>query len=113
MRDEITVENTVNEIEDQVAIEVVGEPVAKAAGEATEAEKPKGKGKGKGKAKEAVTHKLGAQVFYMTTSGTPRPAIITRVHDGKTVDLTVFNSQGAVPATGVALDPELAIGTCY
>lgn len=46
---------------------------------------------------------LGRSVRYVTGQGTIRPAVITRVYgDGETVDLTVFNSEGAVPVTAVA-----------
>lgn len=36
-------------------------------------------------------------VLYATTAGTVRPAIITRVNEDETVDLSVFNSEGCVP----------------
>lgn len=44
-------------------------------------------------------------VRYVTASLTERPAIITRVNDDDTVDLTVFNSAGATPLTKVHFDP--------
>jgi hypothetical protein len=42
------------------------------------------------------TPKSGRIVMYVTVAGTIRPAIISKVHDEKTVDLTVFNSEGSV-----------------
>lgn len=46
---------------------------------------------------------LGRIVRYVTGNGTIRPAIISKVHeDGVTVDLTVFNSEGAVAVTHVS-----------
>lgn len=41
---------------------------------------------------------IGRIVEYTTHSDTVRPAIITRIHGHQVVDLTVFNSEGAVPA---------------
>lgn len=53
---------------------------------------------------------LGRVVIYVTAQGTERPAIITRVDD-ELVDLTVFNSSGAVAVVDVALDPDKSEGT--
>jgi hypothetical protein len=48
------------------------------------------------------TPDIGRSVNYITGNGTIRPAVISKVHgDGETVDLTVFNSEGAVPVVGV------------
>lgn len=47
---------------------------------------------------------IGRIVFYTTAQGTERPAIITRVVDDEEVDLTVFNSDGAVPVKNALLD---------
>jgi hypothetical protein len=48
---------------------------------------------------------IGRIVQYVTRSGTIRPAIITAVSKFA-VDLTVFNSTGAVPINGATFDAE-------
>jgi hypothetical protein len=48
---------------------------------------------------------FGRIVRYVTPSETIRPAIVTRVHEDGAVDLTVFNSEGAAPATRVLEEP--------
>ena len=48
---------------------------------------------------------IGRIVNYVTSRETIRPAIVTAVHGG-VVDLTVFNSLGASPATEVQADPD-------
>lgn len=55
---------------------------------------------------------LGRIVRYITPQGTVRPAIITAVSD-ELIDLTVFNSQGAAPATRVAYDEDGEIPGTY
>jgi len=45
--------------------------------------------------------KVGRVVIYVTVTGTFRPAIITKVNGDETVDLTVFNSEGAVAVQNV------------
>jgi hypothetical protein len=58
---------------------------------------------------------LGRMVRYVTASETVRPAVVTRI-DGDRVDLTVFNSQGAVPVAGVKqaeYDPEVPLENTY
>jgi hypothetical protein len=73
---------------------------------------PKRRGPNKPKAPELA---LGRTVLYVTASSTVRPAVVTRIDsDAETVDLTVFNSQGAVPVGDVSLDAEgVAIGTYH
>lgn len=59
---------------------------------------------------------LGRTVLYVTVSETVRPAVISRVNDDESVDLTVFNSQGAVPVPNVRpaeYDPEVAMANTY
>ena len=46
------------------------------------------------------TPDLGTLVYYVTSRGTLRPAVVTAITDGL-VDLTVFNSQGAIPVIEV------------
>lgn len=48
---------------------------------------------------------LGRNVLYVTANATVRPAVISALNEDETVDLTVFNSAGAVPVTAVDLDP--------
>lgn len=64
---------------------------------------------------ELPTLALGRVVYYVTGSGTVRPAVITQINDEETgdVDLTVFNSQGAVPAVGAVHSTDLEPGTYY
>lgn len=58
---------------------------------------------GSSRSETTQTPDLGRSVRYVTGNGTIRPAVITKVHeDGVTVDLTVFNSEGAVPVTHVS-----------
>lgn len=58
---------------------------------------------------------LGRVIRYITGEGTVRPAMVTKIHSETQVDLTVFNSEGAVPVTGVLFeDAEEDIpGTCH
>lgn len=63
----------------------------------------KPRGPNKPKAQEPT---IGRIVHYVTSAGTIRPAIITLVSE-ETVDLTVFNSQGAVAVDTVSFDNEL------
>lgn len=81
----------------------------------TEAKKPGPKPKDPAPIEEAVaeavapapsgpTAALGRVVMYVTASETIRPAIITKLHEDGAVDLTVFNSTGAVPAERVFED---------
>lgn len=44
---------------------------------------------------------IGRIVCYVTGNGTIRPAIISAVRSDEVVDLTVFNSEGAVAVTHV------------
>lgn len=55
---------------------------------------------------------IGRIVRYETAASTVRPAIITRVNDAS-VDLTVFNSEGAVPVPGVSYSEENLPGTYH
>ena len=68
--------------------------------------KPRGR-----KPKEQVAA-VGRIVHYVTAQGTIRPAIITKLGD-EAVDLTVFNSQGAVPVTDVVFDGDQSEGTYH
>jgi hypothetical protein len=67
-------------------------------------EKPKPKQQRR-KAKDGQEPGIGRIVHYVTASGSIRPAIISRVSDDA-VDVTVFNSTGAVPVSEVPFDPE-------
>lgn len=76
-----------------------------------QAEPEQPKRRGRKPAKQEPVLDLGRMVRYVTASGTERPAVVTRINNGGaegagSVDLTVFNSQGAVPVTDVEHDSE-------
>mgnify|MGYP006363377563 CR=1 FL=1 len=66
-------------------------------------------------ADEAPSLALGRVVYYVTGSGTVRPAVITQINDDAAgdVDLTVFNSSGATPVKSVLHDEGLEPGTYH
>lgn len=59
----------------------------------------------RGRQKKPQEPEIGRIVRYVTPQETVRPAIITAVDEG-VVDLTIFNSAGAAPATRVRFDEE-------
>lgn len=86
----------------------------------SEPEQPKQR-RGRKPAKQEPVLALGRMVRYVTASETVRPAVVTRINNGGaegagSVDLTVFNSEGAVPVVNVEhfeYDPEVAMSNTW
>jgi len=80
------------------------------------AEEPKPEPKRRGRKPKTPEPDMGRMVRYVTASETVRPAVISRVNEDGSVDLTVFNSLGAQPVTNVEhceFDPEVVLANTY
>jgi hypothetical protein len=113
-QNEETVTDETQQPEADTTPEVQANPEPEQQPEPEQPKQKRGRAKATVKPSEPVLA-LGRMVRYVTASETVRPAVVTRINEGS-VDLTVFNSRGAVPVFDVRpaeYDPEVPLENTY